>query len=145
MPAGKSNATNPTFAGNRRSAAPPPKPSRDHQVHDHEQVVVEARTRDAYQAAISAMTVILRSRERRVDRADDERIADADRWSGDADYAQPQRVQIEFDVGKLGHDGQLPASSFQRLNFTLAAEVGSLEIPYAPADNEAVPPTSSML
>ena len=77
--------------------------SGNHQMHHHEQVVVEAENEALAQAAQGAHDFVLQPGDRRIVGANDERVADTDAFDGGTEHAGPEGMKIELDVGQFGH------------------------------------------
>jgi photosystem II stability/assembly factor-like uncharacterized protein len=97
----------PDFARDRGPTLPPPESSGDHQMDDHEQLVVE-RDDDAFpEPGHAANRDAFDGRDWRIVRTDDERIADPDALDPLPEDTRPERVEIALDVGEFGHPGSL--------------------------------------
>ena len=125
VPDGKSNAAKPTFPGIAAPASRQRKPARNHQVHDDEELVAKGED-DSFAHASQAEHLAARKVGwRRLNGPDDKRVANAQLQDGLTDDAGGEGLEIEGDVGKLGHwltrVAKLSALSFQRLSFQLPA------------------------
>ena len=86
------------LAGNRRATFAPAQPSSDHQVEHEEQLVAETENEAFSQSVQVGDRPPLESGGRRVDGADDERVAEADALERAIANARTERLQIELDV-----------------------------------------------
>jgi hypothetical protein len=102
--AGKVERGEPDLVGNRCAAIAPAEPAGNHQVQDQEQLVAEIEHEALSQPAQVHDSPSFERRHRRLDRTNDERVAQAHALDRLVHDARAQGIQVQLDIGQLRHD-----------------------------------------
>ena len=93
----------PDFSWNFRATLPPAQPAGDHQMQDEKEVALQLEDDPLAQTIQRDNCFSVRSRQWRIDRAQEKRRGQPDAFDSMPDDARGKRVQVEQDVGKLRH------------------------------------------
>src|SRR5439155_10342971 len=120
----------PDLAGRARARRSPVKATGDHQVEDEEELALELEDDALAEAAEPDDPPALRLADRRIDGADEKWGREPDTLERLPDHARGQVLDVDDDVGKLGHARRAGGRG---------AGKGNLRRSWAPSGHEAAP------